>query len=236
VINNCQALDHGSKALGLSKDLQEGVLFLTYSTLISQVGAGGEAGRQAGGRLVPPLLLLLLLLLGACCGPSFQPVARLLHRWRPDAARCGRRPAQVKGRSRLQQVSEWLGGPSFDGCLLFDECHKAKHFVPGKEAQSTKVGAGAPARCPPPPPFLHPPLPPPGPAQGPAQAAWLCPAACGAEPRRPPPAAPAQLRGLHAAQAIPSRPASRLHRQHDGRSAGDVPGGPLSVGVRRRPC
>jgi hypothetical protein len=57
VINNCQALDQGSKALGLAKELQEGVLFLTYSTLISQVGrhacsqqacAGWWAGRQAG--------------------------------------------------------------------------------------------------------------------------------------------------------------------------------------------
>ncbi len=51
VINNCQALDQGSKALGLAKDLQEGVLFLTYSTLISQVG-----GLQA--------------VLAACCGAA----------------------------------------------------------------------------------------------------------------------------------------------------------------------
>ena len=28
MINNCQALDKGTRALGLSKDLQEGVLFL----------------------------------------------------------------------------------------------------------------------------------------------------------------------------------------------------------------
>lgn len=45
----------------------------------------------------------------------------------------------LRGKSRLQQVIDWLGGPSFDGCLLFDECHKAKNFVPGKEGQSTKV-------------------------------------------------------------------------------------------------
>lgn len=31
VINNCQALDKGTLALGLSKDLQEGVLFLCAS-------------------------------------------------------------------------------------------------------------------------------------------------------------------------------------------------------------
>jgi hypothetical protein len=28
---------------------------------------------------------------------------------------------------------------SWDGVLVFDECHKAKNFTPGKEAQSTKV-------------------------------------------------------------------------------------------------
>jgi hypothetical protein len=28
----------------------------------------------------------------------------------------------------------------WDGVLVFDECHKAKNFAPGKEAQSTKVG------------------------------------------------------------------------------------------------
>lgn len=53
-----------------------------------------------------------------------------------------------KGRSRLQQVIDWVGGPDFSGVLCFDECHKAKNFVPGKESQSTKV-------IPPPPfPFL----------------------------------------------------------------------------------
>jgi len=38
--------------------------------------------------------------------------------------------SQVK-QSRLQQLVDWCGSPSeFDGCLIFDECHKAKHFVP----------------------------------------------------------------------------------------------------------
>ena len=32
--------------------------------------------------------------------------------------------------SRLQQLIEWCGGPGFEGCLIFDECHKAKNFVP----------------------------------------------------------------------------------------------------------
>ncbi len=33
---------------------------------------------------------------------------------------------------------DWCG-PGFDGCLVFDEAHKAKSFVPGKEGQSTKM-------------------------------------------------------------------------------------------------
>ena len=41
--------------------------------------------------------------------------------------------------SRLQQLVDWCGGKDFDGCLIFDECHKAKNFVPGKEQASTKV-------------------------------------------------------------------------------------------------
>jgi hypothetical protein len=32
------------------------------------------------------------------------------------------------------------GAHSWDGLIVFDECHKAKNFTPGKEAQSTKVG------------------------------------------------------------------------------------------------
>ncbi|GIL79152.1 hypothetical protein Vretifemale_8504, partial [Volvox reticuliferus] len=101
VINNVAALDRESRALGLAKEYREGVLFMTYSTLISQ----------------------------------------------------------VKGRSRLQQVIDWLvfgagtnGGPaagdgaasalsSWDGLIVLDECHKAKNFVPGKEAASTKVAS-----------------------------------------------------------------------------------------------
>ena len=35
---------------------------------------------------------------------------------------------------RISQV-KWCGGDSFDGCLLFDECHKAKNLTKG-----TKVG------------------------------------------------------------------------------------------------
>ena len=33
-------------------------------------------------------------------------------------------------RSRLQQLVDWCGGADFEGCLVFDECHKAKNFNP----------------------------------------------------------------------------------------------------------
>ena len=29
---------------------------------------------------------------------------------------------------RIDQLVEWAGGAEFDGCLVFDECHKAKNF------------------------------------------------------------------------------------------------------------
>ena len=66
VINNCADLDSATRAGGLCKDYHEGVLFLTYSTLIS-------AGRGK--------------------------------------------------QSRYQQVLDWVGD-KFDGCLVFDECHR----------------------------------------------------------------------------------------------------------------
>ena len=46
---------------------------------------------------------------------------------------------KFKGQSRLQQIVSWCGGAGYEGCLLFDECHKAKNFVPGKEEASSKV-------------------------------------------------------------------------------------------------
>lgn len=46
---------------------------------------------------------------------------------------------------------DWLVGgggaggsrEAFDGLVVFDECHKAKNFVAGKEANSTKVWGGS---------------------------------------------------------------------------------------------
>ena len=83
VINGCQELDReGKRAFGLPKDFREGVLFLTYATLVSR--------NQRG--------------------------------------------------SRLEQILEWFGGADADGCVLLDECHKAKNFDAGAETGS-KVAA-----------------------------------------------------------------------------------------------
>lgn len=40
--------------------------------------------------------------------------------------------------SRLDQLISWCG-PDFDGCLLFDECHRAKNYHSNK--RSTKTGS-----------------------------------------------------------------------------------------------
>lgn len=70
---------------------------------------------------------------------------------------------QAKGKSRLQQIVEWLCGgddpKTFDGCLLFDECHKAKNFIAGSSGQSTKVPTSPSPVSPSPSPF-HSPSPP----------------------------------------------------------------------------
>ncbi|XP_062521291.1 uncharacterized protein LOC134196225 isoform X2 [Corticium candelabrum] len=42
-------------------------------------------------------------------------------------------------RTRLQQLIEWCGGLEFSGCLIFDECHRAKNYNPNNEKTSTKV-------------------------------------------------------------------------------------------------
>lgn len=42
--------------------------------------------------------------------------------------------SSVKSRTRAQQLMDWLGGPSFDGVLCFDEAHRMKNFS-AKEGQ-----------------------------------------------------------------------------------------------------
>ncbi|KDD73623.1 P-loop containing NTP hydrolase pore-1 protein, partial [Helicosporidium sp. ATCC 50920] len=43
------------------------------------------------------------------------------------------------GQRRLDQVVAWLGGPSFEGALVLDECHRAKNCVPGRPGAGTRV-------------------------------------------------------------------------------------------------
>tara|TARA_B100000795_G_scaffold268127_1_gene254428 strand:+ start:79 stop:1428 length:1350 start_codon:yes stop_codon:yes gene_type:complete len=73
VHDGCQGLDKGNKGLGHGKEMQAGVLFSTYMTLVS-----ATSGQKQ------------------------------------------------KGHSRLQQIVSWCGGAGYEGCLLFDECHKAR--------------------------------------------------------------------------------------------------------------
>jgi len=53
-------------------------------------------------------------------------------------------PGKAKGKSRIEQIMEWVGGPDFDGVIAFDECHKAKNYSEAKNENDdggTKVGA-----------------------------------------------------------------------------------------------
>lgn len=47
--------------------------------------------------------------------------------------------ASTNSKDRFSQICNWLGDSNdFDGCLIFDECHKAKHFDE-KEGKGSKV-------------------------------------------------------------------------------------------------
>ena len=41
--------------------------------------------------------------------------------------------------SRLKQLLHWCGD-DFDGCIIFDECHKAKNLCPTGAGKPTKTG------------------------------------------------------------------------------------------------
>lgn len=40
----------------------------------------------------------------------------------------GKNKTVGQGQRRLDQILSWLGGRSFDGCLILDECHKVSRF------------------------------------------------------------------------------------------------------------
>lgn len=47
-----------------------------------------------------------------------------------------------KYKSRLKQLLQWCGA-DFDGCIIFDECHKAKNLCPTGSSKPTKTGLTA---------------------------------------------------------------------------------------------
>jgi hypothetical protein len=49
------------------------------------------------------------------------------------------RPDNGKQRRRIDQLIQWCG-EDFDGCILFDECHKAKNLYPANGQAPTKTG------------------------------------------------------------------------------------------------
>lgn len=51
----------------------------------------------------------------------------------------GTQNASAKFNTRLKQLVDWFG-VDFDGCIIFDECHKAKHLIPSGGAKPTKTG------------------------------------------------------------------------------------------------
>jgi hypothetical protein len=119
VIDGVKELERETRATGLSKTCSEGVLFLTYSTLVS------KGGKATGGS-----------------GTS--------------------RSKRPGGKTRVEQVVEWfIGGEEEDagpttrdarsgvdqrasasGCLIFDECHKAKNYSSGASASSRGTDRG----------------------------------------------------------------------------------------------
>lgn len=48
----------------------------------------------------------------------------------------------TKYKSRLKQLLQWFGS-DFDGCIVFDECHKAKNLCPTGSSKPTKTGLTA---------------------------------------------------------------------------------------------
>ena len=92
-----------------SRCAEEGVLFLTYSTLTSN--AHSKNLLQDTSAFPAPLdhcsLFLLPPLICIQEGVLFLTYSTLT--------------SKAHGKSRMQQVEEWVGGKDFDGVLVFDE-------------------------------------------------------------------------------------------------------------------
>ena len=131
VIDGVKELERETRAVGLSKSCAEGVLFVTYSALVSKNAAGktrleqvlewfaggdDEKDEKDGNRLerrVGAALFSAEKTAGTTTSSSVD-VARTL--WREKRERAA------------------------SGCLIFDECHKAKNFNAGADTGS-KVAA-----------------------------------------------------------------------------------------------
>jgi hypothetical protein len=72
-------------------------------------------------------------------GVLFSTYATLVSAVQQQASKANKSAKRQKTR-RLDQLVEWCGGANFEGCLVFDECHKAKNFKEGSD-QGSKVGA-----------------------------------------------------------------------------------------------
>lgn len=106
VINNCQTLDAKTKALGLSKDYQEGVLFMYVVCLRDVMHATYDVmGCWQANTLWQDCLVYTVMVYGRAPSPC-------LHRTYSTLTSSGR------GKSRLEQVIQWVGGPDFDGCII----------------------------------------------------------------------------------------------------------------------
>lgn len=112
------------------------MLFLTYSTLVRVHASQIPRDSQSIKSLVPRQAIALRI---TAATPALTKAVPRSHPHPRTHANVSRTPqiSSAKGKSRLQQVVDWLGGEAFDGCLVFDECHKAKNFIPGAKVGLT---------------------------------------------------------------------------------------------------
>ena len=107
VIDGVQELERETRAVGLSRSCAEGVLFVTYSALVSKKsGPGGKTRLEQ----------ICEWFAGDTNGSQGEMTRR-------DARR-------DTDESRLERERD------ASGCLIFDECHKAKNHVAGAETGS----------------------------------------------------------------------------------------------------
>jgi hypothetical protein len=124
IINNCQTLDRETRVSGLAKDCQEGVLFmcarpLSLCMLLFMTPAQPQRlswlHRQSC--LAQPGHPESFSKAHNCMMCVLSPCMHAARSCRTYMTLIG----QGKGRTRLQQVMDWCGGPDFDGPLIFDE-------------------------------------------------------------------------------------------------------------------